>query len=155
MNTRTTDFEKFARAQLGRIGHLPGFPESPLAIRDYIGILCRMGTQEGIERLMDEIVAAEWERCPTAHQLGTIGHNLREARKQKKATCKICEGTGAVIIWNLVTYYGNSLKVQSQERLTDITSQEQAMNFARQIAENPGTNRQMVLSAAERCGCLA
>lgn len=148
---KPTDIEKHAKDQLSRVSHLPGFPEAPLAVRDYIVVLCKMGTLEGITRLMDEIVAAEWEKCPTAHQLATIGHNLRESTKQKRAACRRCDGTGVLTIWKLVTYIGNTFSIKKAERLD--TDYEGAMDLARRIAERPGTERQVVLSAAEACGC--
>lgn len=77
--------------------------------------------------------------------------HLRSAR----LACRHCDGVGYVTIWLLITYAGQSMTVKRKEVLPNIHNERQACSFQRKMLENPGTENQIVVSAARRCVCLA
>lgn len=93
--SKPTDLESHIKKQLSRMAHFSGFPETPEAIRDYISAIAVCGTQEGVNRLMDEITATEWEWCPTAARVRSLAwEQVERERGPQQNDCAICDGTG-------------------------------------------------------------
>lgn len=74
-------------------------------------------------------------------------------RAVPKPKCEKCDGTGSITIWKLITYKNNSYSIEKSERLN--MNFEQMRAFSERIAAKPGDPRQIVLSAAEACECVA
>lgn len=152
---QTNDLESHSKAQLGRIAHLQGFPTEAVAVRDYVAALCAAGTQQAITAMMDDLVGEDWARCPTAASIRTMAYDRAQARQEATKACPVCQGVGAITVWRLVTFRGNSFAVAKVEALP--ADFEGMRGFAEKLAAareaNPKLPNQMVLTAAKACVC--
>lgn len=144
------DFEKHIKSQLSRIEHLPGYPESSIAIRDYIAALSIAATQEAATRVMDAVTAEDWARCPTASRLRTMAYEQVSEQRERERKCDFCGGSGFLTVWRLVAYHGKSFQIKRSECI----DADNAISLADKLTADPiGTDRQQVLSAADNCIC--
>lgn len=91
---KTTEFDQHVSKQLNRIAHMPGFPESAEAIRDYKNALAAAGTIEAVTRLMDEITSVAWERVCSAARIREMAYDAQTKRQSAPQGCEECDGTG-------------------------------------------------------------
>jgi hypothetical protein len=152
-----------ALSELKRLAHVRGFPKEPKAIEDYLMALMVMETFEGVTALMDDLASTEWidtkgdGQFPQAAMVRRMAYERTEALRKQRGACAECGGSGFKTVWFLITYHGMSLAPKKHERLRDVHSQDEADEFSCVLqiwmAENPKADRQMVVSAAENCGC--
>jgi uncharacterized protein YqkB len=140
-----------------RLNKTMGYPDNKLAMNDYCAALEVMETFEGVRALMDELARTDLIRTPTAAGIRSMAYDrMRDTLAQRRA-CTMCDGSGVQTVWKLITYQGKSYSIKRAEALPNITSQEQANEFARGVQAflnaNPEADRQQVLSAAKACGC--
>tara|TARA_R110000868_G_scaffold40694_3_gene140116 strand:- start:97 stop:564 length:468 start_codon:yes stop_codon:yes gene_type:complete len=146
---------KFATEQLRRLQGLSFFPTEAPAVREL-----RLSIEVAASDAIAVRVVGRWLEesadAPKPAQLRNLLYAENELHKQTVGKCMACGGVGAVTVWKLVTYRGNSFTVQSIKTL-ECRNQEEALDYTRRLvewqAENPSANQQTVLSAAARCGC--
>ena len=155
MSEGPKDFEKHVKTQLLRLSHLAGYPDAPVALRDYIAALAVAGYADLVTAVMDVIVGEELNRCPPAATVRRIAYEFKEKVGEKRAGCTICHGVGFETIWQLVTFHGQGFVIDKTETLPGITDQEQATAFAEKLVSRPGSARQTIQSAARMCQCHA
>ena len=143
--------------QLHRLSKTRGFPDNRLAIADYCAALEVMETFEGIRDLMDDLVRTEWISMPSAATIRGMAYERMKETIARRRACDLCDGSGVQTVWLLQTYAGKSFSMKARQYLPQITTQEEANNFARDLQkfldENPEADRQQVLSAAKECSC--
>lgn len=152
-----TEFEQVIDKQLGRIAHLPGFPREVEAIKDYKSALAILLTPQSVTRLIGDIVNDPGiERCPTSATIREMASERMRVQHKSQRECDICAGSGSVTVYKLVTYKGNSYVVDRAETITGSPAKPDwvaARELSERIAANPGSARQMVLTAAKECQC--
>ncbi len=138
----------FAKKQITRLSRIPFFPADESAISDMVDALqCSLS-----ENIAESVVSAFVEestassRCPTAGDLRRAVL-ARAVNRAKMPKCRVCDSTGFVVVFVLVTYRPGTYQLQSCERLSP--SFEDAQNFRAKLGKN-----QDILSAAEPCSCL-
>lgn len=143
--------------QMGRLNKTLGYPDNKLAMNDYCAALEVMETFEGVRGLIDDLTRTDLIRMPTAANIRSMAYDRMKETITRRRECSLCDGTGVQTVWLLQTYAGKSFSMKGRAYLREITSQEQADAFARNLQkfldENPEADRQQVLSAAKECGC--
>lgn len=147
--------KKLAAEQVGRLMGLDGFPTGSAAIKELVFAMQVAETDAIAIRFVDDWIGSE-TKAPYPVDIRRALYDANESRKRKAQRCRACAGSGAIIRWYLVTYQGQTLrKMKHCERLA-VNSEEEAMEFARKIAENPvGEDYQTVLSGAARCSACS
>tara|TARA_R110000868_G_scaffold15580_2_gene70876 strand:- start:507 stop:974 length:468 start_codon:yes stop_codon:yes gene_type:complete len=147
---------KFATEQLRRLQGLSFFPTEAPAVREL-----RLSIEAAASDAIAVRVVGRWLEestdAPKPAQLRNLLYAENELHRETVGKCVVCGGVGAVTVWKLVTYRGNSFTVQAAKTL-ECKDYEEAMDYTRRLVawqeENPSANQQTVLSAAERCGCV-
>jgi hypothetical protein len=106
---------------------------------------------EVLKAVVDDWVASQTQ-CPKPAELRRLIYDKNSQRKEQLSRCRGCGGNGAITVWRLVTYKGNSFVVEKSERI-DVHSQEEANEFLANLARVATTVKQTVLTAAETCYC--
>lgn len=88
---------------------------------------------------------AEQTRCAKPAELRRAIHERQSA--YVRAKCQICDNTGFVTVWRLVTYYPGTFDIRKCEDLGG------DMEGAHSFSEKLGPN-QDILTAAKPCVCL-
>ncbi len=92
--SKATEFDQHITVQLKRIAHMPGFPETTEAVRDYKAALAAAGTQQAVTRLMDEIVATDWDRVCSAARIREMAWEANSKHAAAIFGCAECDWTG-------------------------------------------------------------
>mgnify|MGYP001165934442 CR=1 FL=1 len=145
-----------AARQLERLTGLDFFPREAPAKKELL-----LAIQDAVNEAVAAQVISDWLRessaCPKPAELRRAVNAAQESLLEQRRECQTCGGQGAVTVWRLVTYRGNSFTVHKTEALPDVNDNEAAQKFSRMLAEryaeHTGLNRQTVLSAAKSCAC--
>lgn len=103
-----------------------------------------------VEALLGDLRFRPTEKDIRDYCHATVAH--QEHAYETAPKCQLCDGNKFVTVWRLVTYRGNSYSIEKSEALP-CKNYEEAMVFAKKIAANPGSVRQVVNSAAKGCAC--
>lgn len=143
--------------ELARMNKTRGYPDNRRALEDYCAALKVMETIEGVRSLVDELTRSEWIFMPSAASIRGMAYDRMKDIIVRRRACELCGGAGVQTVWLLQTYAGKSFSMKGRSYLHQITTQEQADKFARDLQKfldiNPGADRQQVLSAARECPC--
>jgi len=154
--------EDHAKNQLMRFAHLPGFPTTKEAMRDYVEALKILPQEQAITSLIDDLVndlrtREGLCRCPTAADIRRAAYERMESAETAKRACALCSGSGFLTIWKLVTYKGKSLVVENSEVLEGVDTEEKAKPFYEKLKAfqrvNPQGNNQTIMTAGKLCEC--
>lgn len=141
-----------AKQQIRRLSGLDKFPTTSDAITELV-LAIQVAEMDSIAiRFIDEWLHTETE-APKPSHMRIMLYDLNQAIKTKRKQCKLCDGSGVVTVWYLVTYRGNSYYRESAVEIENCAGYEQARDFAQLIADTPGNKNQTVLSAAKPCAC--
>lgn len=138
-----------AKKQVLRLSSLDFFPKEREAAADLVSAMQVAETAELAKAITDDWVANETQ-CPKASEIRRALYDRAEEIRGRRKGCNSCGGNGSVVQFYLVTYREQSFVIQSKKRL-DISTEEEAQEFRRKLAERPGTVHQDVLSAAAPC----
>lgn len=155
MNYGPVDIEAHAKRQLRRLSHWKDYPNTAEALRDYIAVVCKLGSPESITKFMDNLVLDTLDRCPTAAELNRMIFDVTAGRMKRKKECKICDSTGILTLYQLVTFHGKSYKIKAIENL-NLDFEEVRPYIENLVAwqrQNTNADRQDVRSAAAVCEC--
>ncbi len=143
--------------QMARLNKTLGYPDNKLAMNDYCAALEVMETFEGVRSLIDDLTRTDLIRMPTAAAIRGMAYDRTKETRALRASCDRCGGSGVQTVWLLQTYAGKSHAMKGRAYLPQITNQEQADEFARNLQKfldkNQNADRQMVLSTARECSC--
>lgn len=148
--------KKFAATEIERLVGLKFFPTTTAARKELI-----VAAQSAPSEAVLSLIVGEWAQhstdAPKPAELRRQLHEKAQANEERRKKCDICNGEGVVTVWKLVTYMGQSFTMKTASTLKDITTNEQAQEFSRKLAEhiaaNPKAERQTVLTAAKNCIC--
>ncbi len=138
----------FAKQQIKRLAGIPFFPVTDSAITEMVDAL-----QQAIsENLAANVVSAFVEESTAASRCPTAGDIRRAvlacaAAVPKMPRCNVCNSTGFVTVWKLVTYRPGTYQIAGCETL-DLDA-EQIDAFRKKLGKD-----QDILSAAKPCVCL-
>jgi hypothetical protein len=147
---------KLAAKQVERLMGLNFFPVQATARKELI-----LAAQCALSEAVLEKVISDWlgeaTECPKPAELRRLSYEANERYAEKKAACTLCEGSGFITVWKLVTYKGNGFVVIGAETLQDVTTAEEASQRAEELNRfllaNPKARKQQILSAAKLCSC--
>ena len=159
-----------ALVQLERIMGMVGFPkgrESGTSIAEYRRAMETSRTPEIAARVVDDILR-EFKRSPAVSDIWEMvsEENNRDASTESEPRCSACDGTGAEVVYLLVTYAGRSLEIRRRQILAGFDN-EKAQEFGARLRwddgpvslENPfmGDNQQILTGArpCKACGRAA
>jgi hypothetical protein len=147
--------QKIAKKQTDRLQSLDKWLLSPENAAVHAELLRMINTAESDQIgvcVINEILE-ESAKLPTPAQLRRRIAEANFAASRVRRGCALCDGVGFKTVWQLITYKSESYLIKRREDLPDIENQEQADTFQRAMLERPGTDTQIVLSAARRCPC--
>lgn len=142
---------KVAAAQIQRLSGLNFFPKEAAAQKEL-----RLALEPALSEAIAASVVDDWlstaTECPKPAELRRLTYDKQQDIVEQRRNCTICEGTGFVTNWYIVTYQGKSFVIKKSEKIPG--SYEEAMRLARVLAEPlVGSDRQQVISGAKDCTC--
>lgn len=142
---------KFATHQLERLLGLNFFPSSKSAQKELV-----LALQSGVDETVVQSVVTEWlgssSDAPKPAELRHLIYDKQQGIIQQRRNCSVCEGSGFVTHWYLVTYSGKSFTIKKSEQIDG--GYEEAMRLARVLTDPlPHVDRQQVISVAKECKC--
>lgn len=141
-----------AARQLERLAGLDFFPRDAPAKKEL-----RLAIECALTEALAAAVVSDWlaesNICPKPAEIRRMINSKQEQALEQRRNCPKCEGVGAITVWKLITYNGNSLSIRRSELLPGIHTQEQANGFIEQLQAAKTNLNQTVLSAAKMCEC--
>jgi hypothetical protein len=150
--------KRYAQEQILRLRCFDRWLDSPgnsKILEDYT-----LALQAAESEVIAFYVITEWiareTKMPTVADLLRISWDENEKRAEREdkqpPNCPDCHGSRFVTRWYLVTYNGSGYNVRRSERM-DFENYSEALEFEKKLAISGGTERQQLLSAAEKCSC--
>lgn len=147
---------KYAGEQVARFTGLDFFPQESAARKELVKAAQTAMSEEILFAAVSDWMESS-SKCPKPAEIRAFISSRNFETQERRTKCQRCGGSGAVTIWRLVTYRGNSYVSVRQENLQQVTNQAQANEFTAALLqfaqENPNSPRQTVLTFAEQCSC--
>lgn len=97
-----------------------------------------------LAKVVDSWLESE-TKCPKPAELRRLVHEYQSA--QIKSKCRVCDNSGWVTVWKLVTYWPGTYKIRTCEAFPN--DYEASIELRAKLGKD-----QDVLSAAKPCACL-
>jgi hypothetical protein len=134
------------RYQIARLAGLKGYPREIVAVRELVRVLALCDDLLHVLRVVDDLAESATD-CPSPARLRALIYEKRARALRRR--CDVCCGEGFRSVPNLVTYRPDSLIVESQQPMPEM-SWEEALEFTTRLPK-----QQTILSVAVPCGCRA
>lgn len=151
------ELRSFISSQINRLGGLNKPPRGNEAMADYAAALAKADTTDIIIDTIDDFVFQATD-CPKIADLLAVIYRKNEARREESPTkkptgCKLCNYTGFVVTYWLLTTERFKTKRERVPQIVDLVSE---ILYKAELATHQrpeGSPRQEVLSAVEPCTC--
>lgn len=142
--------ETASKNQAARLVGLDFFPKEAPARRELMLAIQIADTEEIAAGVITDWLE-ESRECPKPSDMRRLIGDRNRAVGITRRDCSICQGAGQLVRHYLVTYEGNSFRIQSAEKLP-LMLEEHVQEFREKLNSAPGP-QQDILSAAKACEC--